>query len=183
MKKIFLKGTSAVALSLLLVSAAAAEKKEETTQAASKFAVYYVDMQKVINESAKGKQAKSLLESKLSKAKEKIKAMQEEIEKLKKELSSPALSKEAKEKKETQLQQKIRELQRYQQDVQIEVANLEKKYTFEIINEVVKLIQEYRKQNNIPMIIELRESGIIAADPKYDLTDKIIKLYDQQAGK
>jgi len=149
----------------------------------SHFAVYYVDMQKIVNESAKGKQAKSLLEAKIAKAKKKIQALQQEIERIKKELSSPALSKEAKEKKETELQQKIRELQRYQQDAQIEIANLEKKYTFEIISEAVKIIKEYQKSHKIPMIVEAREAGIIAADPRYDLTETIIKLYDQQAGK
>jgi len=178
------------ALAILLLTAAAATapidgraEQEAKPQKSQQFAVYYVDMQKIVNESAKGKQAKSLLEAKISKAKNRIKALQQEIEKIKKELSSPALSKEAKEKKETELQQKIRELQRYQQDVQIEIANLEKKYTFEIISEAVKVIKAYQKEHNIPMIVEAREAGIIAADPKYDLTDKIIKLYNQQAGK
>jgi len=168
---------------LTAVGAPLAVKAENQTAQSSQFAVYYVDMQKIVNESAKGKQAKSLLEAKIAKAKKKIQALQKEIEKIKKELSSPALSKEAKEKKETELQQKIRELQRYQQDAQIEIANLEKKYTFEIISEAVKVIKAYQKEHKIPMIVEAREAGIIAADPKYDLTDTIIKLYNQQAGK
>jgi outer membrane protein len=155
-----------------------AEKKAEST-----FAVYFVDMQRIVNDSVKGKQAKSLLEAKIAKAKKKIKAIEQEINQIKKELQSPALSKDAKAKKETELQKKIRELQRYQQDAQIEIANLEKKYTFEIISEAVKVIKNYQKSHKIPMIVEAREAGIIAADPKYDLTDKIIKLYDQQAGK
>ena len=147
------------------------------------FAVYFVDMQRIVNDSVKGKQAKSLLEAKIAKAKRKINELEKEINQIKKELQSPALSKEAKAKKETELQKKIRELQRYQQDAQIEIANLEKKYTFEIISEAVKVIKNYQKSHKIPMIVEAREAGIIAADPKYDLTDKIIKLYDQQAGK
>ncbi len=155
----------------------------QKVKVSNSFAVYYVDMQRIINESSKGKQAKSLLEAKIAKAKAKIESMKKAIEAIKKELQSPALSKEAKDKKETQLEQKIRELQRYQQDAQIEIANLEKKYTLEIINEVVKLIKSYQKENHIPMIVEVREAGIIAADPKYDLTSTIIKLYDQQAGK
>jgi len=172
-----------VLATLMALGGAGTVKAAPEKVQSSHFAVYYVDMQRIVNESAKGKQAKSLLEAKIAKAKNKIKALQQEIERIKKELSSPALSKEAKEKKETELQQKIRELQRYQQDAQIEIANLEKKYTFEIISEAVKVIKEYQKSHKIPMIVEAREAGIIAADPKYDLTETIIKLYDQQAGK
>ena len=78
------------------------------------------------------------------------------------------------------LQQKIRDLRRFRQDAQIEIVNLEKQYTAEIINDVVKIIRDYREKKGIPVIVEIRESGIIAADPKYDLTDTIIKLYDKQ---
>ena len=59
--------------------------------------------------------------------------------------------------------------------------NLEKQYTMGILKEIDKLIKEYRKKNNIPMIVELRGAGIIDADPKYDLTDEIIKLYNGQS--
>ncbi|WP_457677664.1 OmpH family outer membrane protein [Thermovibrio sp.] len=152
--------------------------KERTV---SQFAVYFVDMQKIVNQSAKGKQAKSLLKGKIAKAKKKIKELEKEIKQIKNELQSPALSKEAKEKKENLLQQKIRELQRYQQDAQIEIANLERKYTMEIINEAVKVIKNYQKSHHIPMIVEAREAGIIAADPKYDLTQTIIDIMNKQA--
>ncbi len=179
MKKLFTAGLIATLAFGTLNPAVAKTSKAQNQQ----FAVYYVDMQRIVNESAKGKQAKSLLEAKIAKARRKIESLQKEIEKIKKDLSSPVLSKEAKEQKETELQQKIREFRRFQQDAQIEIANLEKKYTYEIINEAVKVIKNYQKDHRIPMIIEAREAGIIAADPRYDLTEKIIKLYDQQAGK
>jgi outer membrane protein len=158
-----------------------AEAKKESSPPQSSFAIYYVDMQRVINESGKGRQAKSLLESKIATAKKKIKQMEQEINKLKEELKSPVLSNQARAEKETKLQQKIRDLSRFRQDAQIEIVNLEKQYTAEIINDVVKIIRDYREKKGIPVIVEIRESGIIAADPKYDLTDTIIKLYDKQA--
>ncbi|TCK06574.1 OmpH family outer membrane protein [Phorcysia thermohydrogeniphila] len=167
----------------LLTGSSAFAAKNEVSQKEQGFAVYYVDIQKVLNESNKGKQARSILESKVAQANEKIKQMEEEIKKLKEELKNPVLSKQAKAEKENQLQQKIRDLQRFKQDTQLEIMNLEKKYTMEILKEIDKLIKEYRKKNGIPMIVELRTAGIIAADPKYDLTDKIIKLYNEQSGQ
>ena len=166
-----------------LTANASLAAKGEPSKKGQAFAVYYVDVQKVLNESNKGKQARSILESKVAQANEKIKQMEEEIKKLKEELKNPVLSKQAKAEKETQLQQKIRDLQRFKQDTQLEIMNLEKQYTMEILKEVDKLIKKYREQNNIPMIVELRGAGIIAADPKYDLTDEIIELYNKQAGQ
>ncbi|WP_163328165.1 OmpH family outer membrane protein [Desulfurobacterium thermolithotrophum] len=166
-----------------LVTGGSSLAAKEKTSKQQQFAVYYVNMQEIINNSNKGKQAKTILESKITKAREEIKKREKEINKLKEELKSPVLSAQAKTDKERQLQQKIRDLQRFRQDAQIEIANLEKQYTMEIINEVVKLINNYRKEKNIPMIVEVREAGIITADPKYDLTQTIIKLYNKKARK
>lgn len=156
---------------------------EKETAKKQQFVVYYVDMQRVINESLKGKQAKKLIEAKIQNAKKKIDEMRKEINKIKQDLQNPVISKQEKDKKEDLLQQKIRDLQRFQQDTQLEVMRLERKYTSELLKEIVKLIQDYQKKEKLPMIVDVREAGIIAADPKYDLTDKIIKLYDQQAEK
>ncbi len=180
-----MKNKISAALLCLIISASVhpAFSAQKETAKKQQFIVYYVDMQRIINESLKGKQAKSLIEAKIQNAKKKIDEMRKEIDKIKKELQNPVISKQEKEKKEDLLQQKIRDLQRFQQDTQLEVMRLERKYTSELIKEVVKLIQEYQKKEKIPMIVDVREAGIIAADPKYDLTDKIIKLYNQQAEK
>ena len=113
----------------------------------------------------------------------KIEEMKKEIEEIKQKLKSPVISKQEKSKLEDELQQKLRDLQRFQQDEQLKIMKLEQKYTMELIQEVVKLIRNYQKEKNIPMIVEVHDAGIIAASPKYDLTEKIIKLYNQQAEK
>lgn len=158
--------------------AVAAKDKGAQTQ---QFVVYYVNMQEVINESNKGQQAKAILQSKVAKVREEIKKKEESIKKLEEELKSPILSAQAKADKETQLQQEELDLKRYRQDKEIEISNLEKQYTVEIIKDVVNVVSNYQKEKKIPMIVESREAGIIAADPRYDLTKTIIKLYNQQS--
>jgi outer membrane protein len=174
---------TAFTLFTLFSSAGATFGAAPAEAASAKYEVYFVNLQKVINESDKGQQAKRLIKAKIAKAKAKIQALEKEIEKLQKELQSPVLSKEAKSKKEIELQKKFRELRQTQQDAQLEIAQLEQKYTSQIIKEVVELIRKYRKEKGIPVILETRESGVIAMDPKLDLTDTILKLYNQQAGK
>ncbi|NIA10812.1 MAG: OmpH family outer membrane protein, partial [Nitrospiraceae bacterium] len=147
---------------------------------ASTFSLYFVDMQKVINQSTKGKQARNILESKVATYRQKIENMNTEIQKIKQELSNPILSQKSKTEDENKLQEKIADLQKFEQDAKIDISNLERQYTQEIVVDVLKIVDRYRKQNKIPMIVEKNEAGILSADPRYDLTDTIIKIYNKQ---
>ncbi|ADU97215.1 OmpH family outer membrane protein [Thermovibrio ammonificans] len=150
---------------------------------AVKYEVYFVNLQRALNESNKGKQARALIDAKIAKAKQKLKQMEAEVRKLQKELQSPVLSQTEKDKKELELQKKLSQIRQFKQETQLEIAQLEQKYTNQILKELVELIRKYRKEKNIPVILDPREAGVIAADPKLDLTDTIIKLYNQQAGR
>ncbi|WP_456397501.1 OmpH family outer membrane protein [Desulfurobacterium sp.] len=149
---------------------------------AASFAVYYIDMQKILNESFQGKKAKTELESKIKEANSKLKKLQDEIEQIKKELSSPLISKKMKQEKENEIQTKILQYRQIQQESQKLLTQLQRELTSKIVNDVFKIVKQYRKAHHIPMIVEKNEAGIISADPKYDLTDKILKLYSR-AGK
>ncbi len=145
------------------------------------FAVYYVDLQEILINSNKGKQAKSVINAKYQQFSKKLKKLRDEIQKLRQELKSPVLSKQARMKKENLLQQKILTYQQEQQNAQQQIAELENKYTQEILREVIKVVQNYRKEKGIPMIVDKRTAGIISADPKYDLTKTIINLYNKES--
>ncbi|WP_457569395.1 OmpH family outer membrane protein [Desulfurobacterium sp.] len=149
---------------------------------AGDFAVYYIDMQKIINESPQGKKAKTELESKIQKAESKLKKLAQEIEQIKKDLSSPLISQKTKQEKENEIQTKILQYRQLQQESQKLLSQLQRELTSKIVDDVFKVVKQYRKTHHIPMIVEKNEAGIISADPKYDLTDKILKLYSR-AGK
>ncbi|WP_297446300.1 OmpH family outer membrane protein [Desulfurobacterium sp.] len=146
---------------------------------ANSFAVYYIDMQKLINESPQGKKAKTELEAEIKKAESQLKKLAKEIEQLKKELSSPLISQKTKQQKETEIQTKILQYKQLQQKSQKMLSKFERELTAKILKDVFKIVEKYRKEHNIPMIVEKNEAGIISADPKYDLTDKILKLYSR----
>ena len=162
--------------SLAPVNSYGAAKKE-----AKSFTVYYVDLQEVLMESNKGKQAKAVIKSKIQTFRKELDKLKKEIQQIQNELKSPVLSKKARTEKENLLQQKILTYQQKQQEAQQQIAELEDKYTREILDEVVKLIRKYRKEKNIPMIVDKRTAGIISADPKYDLTKTIINLYNRES--
>ncbi|SNR61236.1 OmpH family outer membrane protein [Desulfurobacterium atlanticum] len=170
MRKFLAAATCAVVFSLGFVNTVRAEN----------FAVYYIDMQKIINESPQGKKAKQELESKIKAAESKLKKLADEINALKKELSSPLFNDSTKKKKENELQMKIMEFRQLKQESEQMVAELQKKLTAKIVEDVFKVVAKYRKEHHLPMVVERNEGGIIAADPKYDITDKILKVFSKQ---
>ena len=175
--------TTALLASLITCIPAAFTPSSAATKQVKQFAVYYVDLQEILVKSNKGKQAKSVINAKYQQFSKKLQKLRDEIKKIRQELKSPVLSKQARMKKENLLQQKILAYQQEQQDAQEQIAELENKYTQEILGEVVKLIQKYRKEKGIPMIVDKRTAGIISADPKYDLTNTIINLYNKESGE
>ncbi|WP_457568114.1 OmpH family outer membrane protein [Desulfurobacterium sp.] len=147
---------------------------------AGNFAIYYIDMQKIVNESPQGKKAKAELESKIKTAESKLKKLAKEIEQLKKDLSSPLISEKTKQEKENEIQTKILQYRQLQQESQKLLSQLQRELTSKIVEDVFRVVKKYRQKHNIPMIVEKNEAGIISADPRYDITEKILKLYSRE---
>jgi len=139
-----------------------------------------VDSRKVIMTSSRGKQVTSALE-KFSNEKEKqVTALRQELENLQKDLNSPALSNETKEKKAIELDSKRKNLERTMQDARQEWERMQIKELGKIREEVMPIIEEYGKNNGFDMIFDLQNSGIAFMKPAMDVTDEIIKIYDSR---
>ena len=147
--------------------------------AANKFA--YVDLQKALNLSKAGAQAKSEIAEMAKKYETEFKIKQGEFLKLKGELEKQAalLSDTAKQEKVKEYQQKGTALQKYQQDAKRKLQQEDGKRTQEILKELTEILKKFGKEGKYTMIIERSEAGLIYADEKLDdLTDKLIKAYD-----
>ena len=148
--------------------------------AASKFA--YVDLQKALNLSKAGAQAKSDIAEQAKKYETEFKIKQGEFLKLKGELEKQAalLSDTAKQEKVKEYQQKAAALQKFQQDAKRKLQQEDGKRTQEILKELSAILKKFGKEGKYTMIIERSEGGLIYVDEKLDdLTDKLIKAYDK----
>jgi len=160
-----------IALMLLAVPALAETK------------IAYVDLQKALNLSKTGVEAKQQIGVQVKKYEGEFKAKQDELMKLKEELEKQAvlLSDEAKAKKERDFQQNVKELQRFQKDIKEELQQRDNEFTKRILNELFEVLQTIGKKGGYTMILEKNEGAVIFADASIDLTDELIKAYD--AGK
>ena len=149
-------------------------------QAATKLG--YIDMQKALNMSAAGKNAKEKIKEKVQGYDVEVKARQEELKKLKEDLEKQAmlLSEEARNAKERDYQQKVKDYQRFTKDIQETLQQTDADFTRKIVEALVKVIQEVGKRDGYTLILEKTESSIVYADESIDITDEVIKTFDKQ---
>ena len=145
--------------------------------AESKFGT--VDMQKVLLLSDAGKEAKEQLALKAAKYEAEKNLKEEDLKKLKGELEkqSVLLSEVARGAKEKDYQQKLKEYQRFLKDAQDDLQARNDEYTNKIVEEIIRVVQEFGKKNAYTFIFVKNES-MIFMDEKVDLTDELLKQFN-----
>lgn len=175
MKRFFL---AALLMGLMAVESAFAADLKPTQK------IGYVDMQRAINSSEPGREAKEQLSSRLKKYQDEINVRQEELKRLKEELEKQGmlLSESSRASKEKDYQQRLKEFQRFTKDAQEELQGKDEELTRKILEGMEKVIQEYGKKNGYSFIF-VRNESMLFADERADLTDDILKLFNANRKK
>jgi outer membrane protein len=162
-----------VFLMVLLVGASASAQE-------NKFG--YVDLQRALNESAAGKQAKEKFTAEVKKAETDILRKKEEVERLGTSLEkqSSMLKDDARAEKEKQFIQMQKDYERKLKDSKDELQIKDAQLTKGILEDLVTIIKRYGKENKYTIIFEKSETVLLYATESLDLTDKIISIYDSQ---
>jgi len=147
--------------------------------------VGYVDMQKVLVRSVAGVAAREQLERERVTMQKDLEARKTEIDKLREELEKKGLvlSTDARREKEETLQRKIRDARRLGEDLDKELQRKEQQMVNRIGQEVVVVIERLGKDRGFLLIMEKRGAAVIYGDPEGDMTEEVIKLYDQEKAK
>jgi len=163
-----------VSAAVLLFAAAPAPAAER---------IGYVDMQRVVTESAAGKRAKAEIEGV---AKQKQEQVDRERRKL--QAQQQALEKEQLTLTETQKRTKQRDferkLQAYQQlaaEAQREIGQKGAERERKVLTDVRAVIREIAHQEKLLMVFEKNAQPVLYAADGPDLTDRVIKAYDARA--
>jgi outer membrane protein len=147
--------------------------------------VAFVDVQKVLVRSVAGVAAREQLEKESAPIKKDLESRRSEIEKLREELEKKGLvlSAEAKREKEDALQRKVRDFRRFADDGEKELQRKEQQLTQRLLQELTGVIEQFGKERGFLMIIEKRGGSVIYGDAEADITEDIIKVYDQVKAK
>lgn len=142
--------------------------------------VGYVDLQRAARESIAGKKAFEELKKEFVKKQAVIDSRQREIEALQNELAKKAsvLTDESKKEKEDLYVRKMKDLKRFVDDSNQELDKQEKELTKKILIELIKVIDKLGQEQQYTLIME-RQEGLLYASKSIDLTEEVMKRYDQ----
>ena len=144
----------------------------------------YIDMQRALNSSEAGKEAKEQLAARVKKYQDEINSKQEDIKKLKDELEKQGmlLSESARGAKEKDYQQRLKEFQRFTKDAQDELQGKDEEFTRKILEGMEKIIQEFGRKNGYTFIF-VKNEGMLFADDKSDVTEEVLKNFNASRKK
>lgn len=142
----------------------------------------YVDMQKAIQSTSKGKKAKKTLEGDFNKKKKQLEKMEADLKKMQGDLEKKAmlLSDDVRGKKQAELQKEMLKYQKTVSQSQLEIQKKERELTLPIVKKLREVIKEKAEKDGYTMILEKSEQGVLWAKKDADLTDAIVKLYEKK---
>ncbi len=143
----------------------------------------YVDFFRALNESQRGVEAKKTLEDIMKAKQESLDKAGKEIEQLQGELEKQAsvLTPEAKKEKEEKKEKLLRDFQRSVKDAQEEYKKKDMQLTQDILKELRDVVSKIGESEGYTVIFEAQEGVILYIQKKFDLTEKVIKKYNENA--
>ena len=144
--------------------------------------IAYVDIQKAVNESNAGKDAKKLITKDVEKFQGQIVDKQKVLQTMKESLEkqAPMLNPDARATREKEYQNKLREFQRWGEDTQNEINQKRMEIERNISIGLQKVIQKVGADEGYTLILEKNESIVLFVSKALDITDRVIKAYDAQ---
>jgi outer membrane protein len=158
---------------VLVVAAVAIPVAAQTT-------VALIDVQQVVRESDRGKEAfqklRELQEQKLEQAKQ----MQQEIDALRDQFSKQrlTLSQEKLEELRKQIEDKGIALKRFQDDAQREIDDAQRKELEKLELTIMPVVDEIGKEKGLTLIFDKFRAGLLYADEAVDITEEVIQRYN-----
>lgn len=175
MKRPILIGLLAICLFLSIFLSAQAQTQN----------IVFIDLQRVMLESDRGKEAKMTLTTEAERLKKQLDVKQDELQKLKDSIEKQSLSitPEARAEKEKQYQNKLRDYQRIYNDYQTELQQKDAEYSQRILRELEEVIKGLGERDKYTIILEKTQAGILFGAPAADITDKVIQSYNESIKK
>jgi outer membrane protein len=176
---------AAVVIIALLAAVSMAEAQAPAPPASTLQRIAYIDVQRVLARSAAGVAAREQLEREKATMQKEMDGKRQELEKLREELEKKGalLTPDARRDKQEQFERKRRDAARTMDDFQKELEKKESVLLQKVLQDVSGVIERIGKDKGYYLIVEKRGAGVIYASPEADLTDEIIRAYDQQGPK
>ena len=142
----------------------------------------YVDLQRALQEVAEGKDARARLKTELDKKKNEFEAEQAKLRDDKAVLDKQGsmMSEEVRNQKFTELQKRLFELTQRAEKLQAEMAQSEQKELKKIFEKMDPIIASIAVREGLTMVFEKTDSGLVYAPASLDLTNELVRTYNDK---
>ena len=141
-----------------------------------------VDIQRCLLETKQGQAGTKDLEKQLARSQAKLDRAQRDLQKQVSDLQAKAamLSQQEAMRRQEELIRKEQELQQLIQDQQTKLAEKEAQLMDKIYRNVSKIVKTMAAQEGIQVVLVRSPLSVLYANPKIDLTNKVIVAYDKK---
>ena len=139
----------------------------------------YIDLSRSFDEYQKTKDFDKELEKKGDMKQEEREKLVQDIRKMRGELE--LMNKSARDKKETDIEAKIKSLQEFDQEAKTDLTKERDNMVKDILKEMSDVIKEYGQKNGYSII--LNDRVLLYGDPGMELTNEIIKILNEKYNK
>lgn len=147
--------------------------------------IAFIDSQRVVARSAAGVAARDALEREKAAMQKKLDGEQGELTKLKEDLEKKGqlLSAEVRKEKTETLERRVRDLRRLVDDFEKDYQKKDRELMGKFLRELSGVVQKVGKEKGFTMIVDARGAGVIYGAPEADLTEEIIRAFDDETKK
>jgi Skp family chaperone for outer membrane proteins len=142
--------------------------------------IAFVDFQRVAAESVEGQistvKINALVTKKQNEGADKAKSLQANQQKLAQ--SGSVMSEAARTALEKDIERQQREGERFQQDAQAEINELQQELQLDFQKKILPLVQQVREERGLQILFSRADAGIVSWDPGIDVTNDVIKKLD-----
>lgn len=144
-----------------------------------------IDFERILLESSAGKLGKEQLEKKKTDLTAKIQAEEQNLMNFQKSLEREfmLLSQEKKDEKQREFRIRVNDFNKLKKDMTQEMRAANQSFMAEMEKNVFLIAQELGKKEGYTLIIEKKIGGVIYRPDNIDLTDKVLKSFNEQVAK
>jgi outer membrane protein len=160
---------------ILVLVIAGASYAQQTTKIA------IINSQKAFETSVEGKRIMGQMQDRENKIKTDIQKLDDSIRLLENKLSTGRLTmtNEALAAIQADIDKKTTERKRYEEDATRDAQQFSANLIQKIRAEMVTIIENLAKERGFDLVLDLGTSGVVTFDPTIDVTDEIVRRYDQ----
>lgn len=145
----------------------------------------YVNTQAILQQAPGANEARQTWATELKNYRSEVEELRTELDSLRSALGQQRemLSESAVAQREQQIQQKQQQLAQRVQELEQQAAQRQQELLNPILQKVQTVLQDIREEQGYTMVFDASAAGVLAADPRLDITDLVIqRLQGQPAG-